>query len=431
MRIIITILLILIAAGTFAANYYIDAINGNDQNDGTSPQYAWQSIDKVNKAKLLARDSVLFRRGQTFRGMLLPVSGSASGSITYSAYGKGAKPGLLGSVALNSSTDWVNEGGNIWSSSKHARLTMDVGNIIFNDEASCGIKVKNVSELNEQGEFWYDKDQEAVKIYSVSNPASYYSAMELALTRNIINQSNCSYVTYENLDLRYGAAHAIGGSNTHHIWIKDLDISWIGGGYLPGYGDGKVRYGNGVEFWSAAHDNIVERCTINQIYDAALTVQGDETSGYETFNIYFRNNRINNSEYSYELWGRPAVSHLHEIYFENNTCMNAGFGWGHAQRPDPNGTHLMFWGFLAKSDNVSIRNNIFSQSSDYGARYYDASDLAKVSVDYNCWYESEGLIALIGKTPFSYATQWDAFREVSGQDVHSIAVDPAIHDDLK
>ncbi|HET6557846.1 MAG TPA: choice-of-anchor Q domain-containing protein [Prolixibacteraceae bacterium] len=429
MRIIITVVLVLFAAGLFATNYYIDTDKGNDHHDGTSPQKAWQSLKMVNQAKFLARDSVLFKRGQIFRGTLIPVSGSASGSITYGAYGKGAKPKLLGSVEMNSTADWVNEGGNIWCSSEHKRLTADVGNIIFNNEASCGIKVKEASELKAQGEFWYDKDHGSVKLYSLSNPASFYSDIELALTRNIINENNCSYVTYENLDLRYGAAHGIGGTNTHHIWIKDLNIAWIGGGYLPGYGNGKVRYGNGVEFWNAAHDNMVERCTIDQVYDAALTVQGDETSGYKTFNVYFRNNIINNSEYSYELWGRPAVSHLYDIYFENNTCLNAGFGWGHAQRPDPNGTHVMIWGFLAKSNNVHIRNNIFYQSSDYGARYYEASELTKVTVDYNCWYESTGLVALIGETAFSYATQWDAFREVSKQDIHSIAANPHVNDD--
>lgn len=429
MKIVIAILLVLVAAELFATNYYMDAIYGNDQNDGTSPYYAWQSIDKVNQAKLLAGDSVLFKRGQTFRGNLFPVSGSASGNITYGAYGKGAKPKVLGSIALNSSSDWVNNGENIWCSAKHSRIATDVGNIIFNHEAFCGIKVKDVSELNAQGEFWYDKDLESVKIYSVSNPASFYSDIEVALTRNIINENNCSYVTYENLDLRYGAAHGIGGANTHHIWIKDLNISWIGGGYLPGFGDGKVRYGNGVEFWSAAHDNIVERCSLNQIYDAALTVQGQETYAYETYNIYFRNNLVNNSEFSYELWGRPAISYLHDIYFENNTCLNAGFGWGHAQRPDVNGTHIMIWGFSAKSDNVYIRNNIFSQSSDYGAHYYHASELTKVIVDYNCWYESIGLVAMIGKTPFSFATQWDAFKEISRQEIHSIAANPQMHDD--
>ena len=55
--------------------------------------------------------------------------------------------------------------------------------------------------------------------------------IELALRRHIIDQSNRGYVTYENLDLRYGAAHGIGGGRTHHITVRDCDISYIGGGH--------------------------------------------------------------------------------------------------------------------------------------------------------------------------------------------------------
>ena len=35
------------------------------------------------------------------------------------------------------------------------------------------------------------------------------SRCELALRRHIIDQSGRGYVTYENLDLRYGAAHRV------------------------------------------------------------------------------------------------------------------------------------------------------------------------------------------------------------------------------
>ncbi len=429
MKKISTIIFVLLATMSFATNYYIDATNGNDNQKGTTPQMAWQSIEKVNNASLNAGDSVLFKRGEIFRGNLVPISGSAKGSITYGAYGTGSKPKLFGSIEKNALTDWVTKGDNIWQTEKQSVISIEVGNIIFNNESFCGIKVKSETELTAQGKFWYDKANASLKIYSISNPASFYSDIELALTRNIIDENFKNYITYENLDLRYGAAHAIGGGATHHIWIKDLDISWIGGGYLRGFGDGEIRYGNGVEFWSEAHDNIVERSTFNQIYDAALTNQGDETSGYETYNIYFRNNLINNSEYSFELWGRPAISTLHHIYFENNTCLNAGFGWGHAQRPDPNGTHLIFWGFSAKSNNIFIRNNIFSESSDYSARYFSASEFTKVIIDYNCWYESSGLVSIIGKTSYDYATQWNAFQKASGQDKHSIAVNPMMNVD--
>ena len=53
-----------------------------------------------------------------------------------------------------------------------------------------------------------------VKLRSDDNPATHSRSIELALRRYIIDQSVRAYVTCENLDLRYGAAHGIGGGNS-------------------------------------------------------------------------------------------------------------------------------------------------------------------------------------------------------------------------
>jgi hypothetical protein len=119
----------------------------------------------------------------------------------------------------------------------------------------------------------------------------------------------------------------------------------------------------------------VERCTFNQIYDAAVTAQGSDNAGYEVYNLCFRNNVIRNSEYSFEFWEGGSLSRAHDIYFENNTCLNAGRGWGHAQRPDPNGTHLMFFPFFAQTTNVYIRNNIFFDATEQGIRWWRKEDI--------------------------------------------------------
>jgi hypothetical protein len=304
-------------------------------------------------------------------------------------------------------------------------IPCDVGNVIFDGGSSCGVKVWEDADLNAPGEFRYDPEKAVLKLVSVPNPASVHSEVECALTRHIISEDRKSYVTYEALDLRYGGAHGIGGGDTHHITVKEMDISWIGGGVL----EDRVRYGNGVEFWHSAHDNTVERCTFDQVYDAACTVQGSGDP-FEARDIRFRNNVIRNSEYSFELWAEPAGTWLHDIYFENNTCLNAGFGWGHSQRPDPNGGHLMLWGNTnERMDRVCIRNNIFSESTHYGVRCTNRSAVSKFTVDYNCWWESSGPVARIENTDYDFASGWDEYRSVSGQDGHSIHADPLLNPD--
>ena len=56
--------------------------------------------------------------------------------------------------------------------------------------------------------------------------------------------------------------HGIGRANMHHIVVRGCDFGFIGGGDQRRHG---VRFGNGIEFWAAAHDNLVERCRLWEI----------------------------------------------------------------------------------------------------------------------------------------------------------------------
>ena len=185
------------------------------------------------------------------------------------------------------------------------------------------------------------------------------------------------WVAYENLDLRYGAAHGIGG------------------GHQTTRPDGKpVRFGNGIEFWSGARDCLVEDCRLWEIYGAALTNQGDGTNIQE--NITYRRNVIWNSEYSFEFWNRGPASRTRNIVFEHNTCVDAGRGWGYRQRPDPNGRHLMFYDNSAVTTNVVIRYNTFCNSEDSLLRLHGRDWTAALSMDNNCWFQPRGPLLLWG-----------------------------------
>lgn len=65
--------IILLLVGSLFSNtnhtYYVSP-NGNDANDGKSPEKAWKSIEKVNQKSFQAGDKVLFEGGKTFKGTL-------------------------------------------------------------------------------------------------------------------------------------------------------------------------------------------------------------------------------------------------------------------------------------------------------------------------------------------------------------------------
>ena len=73
--------------------------DGRDTNSGTSPQSAWQTLDKVNAAALRAGDSVSLRRGDVFSGgLVVSQSGTSRLRITLNAYGSGELPVITGGL---------------------------------------------------------------------------------------------------------------------------------------------------------------------------------------------------------------------------------------------------------------------------------------------------------------------------------------------
>ncbi|MBQ1455057.1 MAG: hypothetical protein IIZ25_04340 [Thermoguttaceae bacterium] len=240
----------------------------------------------------------------------------------------------------------------------------DVGNIIL-DGNRAGVKKWCREDLKQQDDFWYDiLGDGRLRFYSDINPAKKYRSIEAANREHIIIQYGVHDVIVEDLDLRCGAAHGFGGGGVARMTIRRCDISWIGGGdQNQTGGEGRrVRFGNGIEFWCSAVDCLVEDCRLWEIYDAALSNQGNGTNTQK--NITYRNNDIWNSEYSFEYWNRDETSVTENIVFEGNRCYNAGFGWGHSQRPDPNGRHLMFYSNTAKTAGVLIRGNLFCEAID-------------------------------------------------------------------
>ncbi|MGD0091900.1 MAG: hypothetical protein ABSE73_18455 [Planctomycetota bacterium] len=565
--------------------FYVDAAHGDDGLAGLTPESAWRTLGMVNRAPLRPGDKVLFRRGEAWRGQLVPQSGDARGVVSYGAFGEGAKPLFLGSAALNLAEDWQPAGPGLWATAplcfqpgavqadlqqgrwwvhqeggaacslsplpagseghpgyrlecrqpgtephhiqlsvpglsvhdgeyylltlrarctqpmtlrrialmkdsppwtayassdsaiaigtdwgeqtirfharataKDARLTLflggvlpagvtlllqpgklveakcsqpiplsaDVGNIVFDHGKAAGVKKWSAADLREEGDYFYDPQAWQVTLRLHGNPATLYRSVELALSRHIIDEGGRGYVTYEDLALTCGAAHGIGGGGTHHITVRNCELSYIGGGHQMTRPDGKpVRYGNGIEFWSGARECLVEGCRLWEIYDAALTNQGDGVNVQE--NITYRGNVIWNSEYSFEFWNRGPQSRARNIRFEHNTCVNAGHGWGHRQRPDPNGRHLMFWDNSAETEGVVVRYNVFCNASDSCLRLHGRDWTSALSMDYNCWSQSQGPLLLWGQQAIN-ADQFAAFQQPRGLDAHSLIVDPKFND---
>jgi len=125
--------------------YYVSA-DGNDNNDGLTPETAWQTLKKVSEscddgenAILQPGDAVFFRRGDIFRETRSQGKSALAimvDQITFSAYGEGDKPIITGSKENGSGAEkWAlvyedETGVKIW---QYYREKGDVSRLVLNE----------------------------------------------------------------------------------------------------------------------------------------------------------------------------------------------------------------------------------------------------------------------------------------------------------
>jgi hypothetical protein len=76
---------------------YLDATNGNDSNDGATPETAWKSLHKVSQTTFNPGDAILLKAGEVWSGQVfLKGSGTDGKPIRLDKYGEGANPVING-----------------------------------------------------------------------------------------------------------------------------------------------------------------------------------------------------------------------------------------------------------------------------------------------------------------------------------------------
>lgn len=426
--------------------YYIDTIMGDDLNDGLSSEQALKTYENM---AFLPGDTVLFKRGGIIRGCLETCDGSEHGYITYGAYGTGEKPVFLGSISADTPESWIEEQPFIWR--YKGAFCSEVCNIIFNHGEMCGNMRWDLKDLKSQGEWYYtclglnsetgrkNPDRKhgdgILYLFSSDNPGLFYCKIEIALWVNRKLVGGKSHVILENLSFQNGGVHGYQEIMADHIIIRNCEFKFIGGAVWDP--DSRIRFGNAVEFWDSAQDILVENCIFNNIYDSGVTHQGSDGSGpYER--IYFRDNLFEDCGMAaYECRG-PAAG---EVYFEHNTCINAGGGFsmqGEAPPrqseiyPQPMGHHIFIWRINKNTQKgyVYIRNNIFYKAP-YGAAIYsliDPEDESRFVIDNNCYYQEEDKLLMHMGGKVYNAELFQLYQTNTGQDKQSIFADPMLID---
>ncbi|MBO7149148.1 MAG: S-layer homology domain-containing protein [Clostridia bacterium] len=389
--------------------YYV-AANGNDADDGLTPETAWQTINRVNNFKFNEGDGVFFKRGDSFR-TTVPLK---SNGITLSAYGSGAKPKIIASADASGADKWIKtEYENVWMFNEMIDdTTRDVGTIVFDGGRAWGIKVcwtagnirvdngtvfngmdepyeiddmEFIDHRDLQGnlEFYHSFFDNHLYLYCKDgNPGDVFTSIELVDNGHAVSMGSNTVI--DNLEIFGTGSHGIGGGTVENVLVQNCVLSWIGGSLQGNTTAGNTtRYGNAVESYGSSDNYTIRNCYATQVYDCCWTAQVQNAGTFN--NIKFYGNVAEYSNTGLEVWQEGGSITNMDLY-DNITRYN-GYGWSH-QRPYKSGDIFKkdsegdpyryagnffyggYGGLSTKYENNHVRNNInfFTGSTGHALR---------------------------------------------------------------
>jgi hypothetical protein len=303
-------------------------------------------------------------------------------------------------------------------------LTADVGNMILiakgQTEKTAGWKRWNRESLKSQGDFFHDPADNRLYFYSEKHPADVYSQIEAAMKRIIVRFGKTSHVVVDGFTIAYTGAHGANGGGCSHGTIRNCEFLWIGGSHLYTRNGRPTRYGNGVEFWSACENMTVENNYFENIYDTAMTNQG--TGEGFVRNMVWRNNKTFRCEQSYEIWFSNPDMQVDGLFFTGNECIDSGYGWGHVQRPNKNGCHLLAYSLKCGLKDIRYEHNTLNNARDAQIWFFNPR-LDEVKINQNTYIqkcadpEKAKLFRWVGVA--KEGVTFDEYRKATGNDKDS------------
>jgi parallel beta-helix repeat protein len=199
--------------------YYVDSMNGRDDNNGVSAATAWKTLARISSSKFMPGDNVLLRRGSVWREQLnFPSSGSVGSPIVIDAYGQGESPVISGAdlVPAGSWSECKSCGPQIWQASVSNKPNV----VIF--DGTKGSKKSSSTDLSNPGDWFWESN--SLYVFSSADPSNAFRhpGIESGVRPSGLSLTGVAYVSVRNIAV--SGANAIPYGEGAGIWAITVHL---------------------------------------------------------------------------------------------------------------------------------------------------------------------------------------------------------------
>ncbi len=327
---------------------YYFSTSGNDKYDGLtpdSPKKDPSNYIKNGNCKCLLKSGDVF---QSYYGL------NVNSNVIISTYGGSERAGItlirtnIGPVNIHDNTN------NIYKVTldKNSR---DVGWLKINNVKSWK-KVLSYDSLVNDNEYYVDKANKTIYIKSTSDIEG--QTVDYSSNWNGININGKQNVIIENIELANAGTHGIHITTASNVLINNCYIHDIGGAIQD---SSKAKFGNGIEIWANACNNVIlYKNIVSDCFDAGLTAQISSDQSENCTNLYVINNLVKNCNYGFECFHSSTSKTIKNLIVENNIFYDEKdiTGGYRLTQSSTNFTgFLCLWDYSNPNTTISIKNN--------------------------------------------------------------------------
>ena len=375
-NILLFTLLYVASIGFAQTNYYVDNGNGADSNIGTSENLAFKSLEKINAQRFIAGDSIFFKRGEKWTGVLKPKgNGKPGNSIYIGAYGKGNLP-IIDAEGQKDENDFLSASILFFNQEYWEIRDLEVRNFEKGNplkptkKAGILVLAKDIGTL-------HDFKFENLKISQVNG--SLKTRTNGGLFINVIADAIPEKRIPTNFDGIYvNNCHFLdvdrGGFINQSFW-KKRDLTSKFGELCT---DGKINN------WFPSYNIVIENSKFENIGGNGLVTRVAD-SPLVQYNLFIKcsSKTTGNASYPYNcdnaLWQFNEAAYT--VYNEGDIdasgfdsdylCKNTTIQYNYSHHNDWGGLLVCSWGEVknAFNDGTMVRNNIFQDEKHHMIRF--------------------------------------------------------------